>query len=213
MSRSTWGLGWVLDHIIFVAKQQRTISEHWVVETPPYPAHSCQNCSQPSHQAAKKSTKNGPCYCDFLSNVRDLDVFHRCLTFLLSLRGCNWSLWVLHYCPWGYILPVKVMTFPNQIPNWRFRWAKTSQYLLEICHVAQHLRAWIGTWSSYFYCKAILICFRTLEGRNTAVSCPFMPKLPLPEPPDNNKNAKMVNFVHFEGSWGVPQLINHSNVI
>ena len=77
--------------------------------------------------------------------------------------------------------------------------------MLEICCAAQHLKVWRGVQPSYVHCKAMINYFRALEGRNTTVSCPLMPKLLLTEPLDKEKNLPKggpasVSFVHRVGS-------------
>ena len=77
--------------------------------------------------------------------------------------------------------------------------------MLEICCAAQHLKSWRGAQPSYVHCKAIINYFRALEGRNTTASCPFLPKLLLTEPVDDEKYLPelvpaSVSFVHCEAS-------------
>ena len=60
--------------------------------------------------------------------------------------------------------------------------------------------------------------FRALEGRNTTTSCPFLPKLLLTEPPDNEQYLPklvpaIMMFVHCEVSCGVSWVLNLSIVI
>ena len=57
--------------------------------------------------------------------------------------------------------------------------------------------------------------YRAFEGRNTSASCPFIPKLLLTEPQDNEKYLPKVapasvGFVHCEGSRGVSWVLNLS---
>ena len=106
------------------------------------------------------------------------------------IDGCDWDFWVLWCCLRVYMLPVHAVTVKIQASGYRFKWAKISQYLLEICHVAQYLGALVGAWPSHVHCKAIVEYLRALEGRRAAWSCPFIPELPPIKPLDNKQYHK-----------------------
>ena len=82
----------------------------------------------------------------------------------------------------------------------------------------QHILHIIGAESSYFHFKASLKYFRASEGRSNATSCPFIPQLPLTEPPDQPSNLpKMapgsVMFVLCDGFSVVPWVLKLSIII
>ena len=49
----------------------------------------------------------------------------------------------------------------------------------EVYYVTLHTRHWVGAQPSHFHFKAMIMYFRTLEGRETTIYSPFIQNLPL----------------------------------